>query len=163
MTRILTLLFTLIALPAAAQSPAGAAEIFGGYAGFVDDATIGHGVVGGSTRIYVSPRLAVGPEIVYMRGPGADRDLFVTGNLTFDILAPRDGTRVVPFLVAGGGATRFSDRIGPNAFSSWEGTFTAGGGVRVNVTERFFVGGEARIGWEPHIRYTAGAGVRWSR
>ena len=161
MTRMLTLIFTLIALPSAAQSLAGAAEIFGGYAGFVDDATIAHGVVGGNARIYLSPRVAVGPEFVYMRGPRFDRDLFVTGNVTFDILAPREGRRVMPFVVAGGGVTRYSGRIGSFTFTSWEGTFTGGGGVRVDLTERLFVTGDARIGWEPHLRYTGGAGVRW--
>ena len=40
-----------------------------------------------------------------MVGPGHDRDLFLTGNLTFDFLARRIGPRrgsVNPFLVAGG-------------------------------------------------------------
>ena len=44
-----------------------------GWAGFVDDATIHHGVFGGGARISLSPRISVGPEIAYMVGPDDDR------------------------------------------------------------------------------------------
>jgi hypothetical protein len=102
-----TLMFLVAAVPAAAQTSTRqttAAEVSGGYAGFVDESFIGHSVAGASARIHLSPRISVGPEIVYMRGPGFDRDLFFTGNLTFDLIVPpveaRRGT-VNPFLVAG--------------------------------------------------------------
>ena len=94
--------------------PAPAVEFLVGYAGFVDDATIDHTIFGGAGRVYLTPRVAVGPELVYMRGPNCDRDLFLTGNLTFDVLPPRLGrpARVTPFLVAGGGFFQHSDRFG---------------------------------------------------
>ncbi len=47
----------------------GAAEFSIGYAGFLDDAFISHTLVGGSARWYLSPRVAVVAEIVYMIGP----------------------------------------------------------------------------------------------
>src|SRR5262245_34624846 len=110
-----------------ASRPATALEVQGGYAGFVDDATIDHGVIGASARFYLTPRLGVGPELGYMRGPRNDRDIFVTGNLTFDFRGPQNGRlpRVVPYLVAGGGWFQHRDRFGAFTFSSGEGTFTA--------------------------------------
>lgn len=158
-------LFALPAAPALAQQsserPPPAVELIGGYAGFVDDATIDHGVIGGSLRVYLSPRISVGPEIVYMRGPADDRDLFFTGNLTFDVLSPGPDRRVVPFLVAGGGFFRGSYSIGPQPFSYVEGAFTAGGGMRVPINDRWHALGEYRIGWELHQRVTGGVGVTW--
>ena len=159
------------AAPAVAQSgppkggpydrPPGAIEFLAGHAGFADDATIEHSVFGGAGRIYVTPRLSVGPEITYMRGPGDDRDWFVLGNLTFDILHPRAGRprRVSPFLIAGAGFSTHSDRFVSGTFRSSEGAFDAGGGTRVHVTDRIYVMGDFRIGWELHYRLTGGIGV----
>ena len=168
MNRLLTVALALLAVPVvpafaqqSSERPAPALEIIGGYAGFVDDATIDHAVIGGSARIYLSPRISVGPEIVYMRGPADDRDLFFTGNLTFDILSPRPDRRVAPFLVGGGGFFRGSYSIGPQPFSYLEGAFTAGGGLRAPISDRWYALGEYRIGWELHQRVTGGVGVTW--
>ncbi len=139
-----------------------ALEVTVGYAGFVDDATISHGLVGGLARWSLTPRLSIGPEITYMRGPGFDRDLFVTGNVTWDLLsrpAPRPGL-VVPYVVGGAGFSRHFDRFGPLRFASSEGAFTAGGGARVWVTRRVYVGAEARVGWELHTRLAGTVGVQ---
>lgn len=150
-----------LAAPAAAQNasidrPAPAAEFTAGYAGFVDEGTVGHGVLGGALRFPLAPRLSVGPEIVYMNGPGDHSDLLITGNVTFDLVHPRRwAASVTPFLVGGFGAFGYrSDR-----FSSWEGGFTGGGGVRVWMTSRVYATGEFRIGWEPHYRVTGTIGV----
>ena len=141
--------------------PAPAVEFLAGYAGFVDDATIHHSIVGAAGRVYLSPRLAVGPELVYMRGPNSDRDLFLTGNLTFDILSPRQGRprRVTPFLVVGGGLFQHSDRVGSFGFTSYEGAFTAGGGVRGWIGDRVFALADVRFGWELHTRVNGGIGI----
>ena len=168
-TRILPLLVLLIAAPATAQPTSGsgpmtAIEAIGGYAGFVDESLVDHAVFGASGRVHLSPRISIGPELVYMRGPGFDRDLFVTGNLTFDFLvAPSDARRgtVNPFLVAGGGLMRHSSRFGSNTFTSSEGAVTGGGGVRAWITDRVYALGEFRLGWEPHYRVTGGVGVVW--
>ena len=116
-----------------------AVEFTGGYAGFVDDATIDHGVFGGAARWQLTPRLGIGPEITYMIGPRFDRDLFVTGNVTWDLVraAPPRAGRVVPYVVGGAGFFRHFDRFGPNSFASNEGTFTAGRrGAGVGVAAR---------------------------
>ncbi len=96
-----------------------------------------------------------------MVGPGADRDLIVTGNVMFDVLAPTAAgpRRVTPFLVAGGGLFRHSDRFPSGTFSSTEGAFTLGLGVRAWTTRRTFVAVDARLGWEPHLRVAATVGV----
>jgi hypothetical protein len=165
----LSLVFVLTAVGAFAQTldtrPAPAAEILAGYAGFVDDATIDHIIFGTAARAYLTPRLAIGPELVYMRGPNSDRDLFLTGNLTFDVLPPHGGRprRVSPFLVAGGGFFQHRDRIGPFDFTSYEGALTAGGGVRGWITDRVYTSGDVRFGWELHARVNAGVGIGFGR
>lgn len=162
---LLALAFLPIAANAFAQStdirPAPAVEFLLGYAGFVDDATIDHAIVGAAGRMYLTPRVAVGPEFVYMRGPNSDRDLYLTGNLTFDVLPPRNGRprRVTPFLVAGGGFFQHSDRFGASTFTSYEGAFTAGGGVRGWITDRVYALADVRLGWELHARVNAGIGI----
>jgi hypothetical protein len=148
-----------------AQGAAPAVEVTAGYAGFVDDALIAHGVVGGSARWTIVPGLSVGPEITYMKGPGFDRDLFVTGNVVWDVMnrrAPRAGL-VVPYVVGGAGFFRHSDRFGHSTFASTEGTFTGGGGARVWVTPRVYVGAEARLGWELHTRLAGTVGIQLGR
>jgi len=148
---------------ALAQAPA--VEVTAGYAGFVDDATISHGVIGGLARWQVTPRLGIGPEVTYMRGPRSDRDLFVMGNVTWDLVSggSRRPGRVVPYVLGGAGFFRHFDRFGPLSFASNEGTFTAGGGARAWVTPRVYVGGEARFGWELHTRVTGTVGVQLGR
>jgi hypothetical protein len=158
----------ITAAPAAAQSssrPPAALDFLAGYAGFADDATIDHGVAGASARFYVSPRLALGPELAYMWGPGFDRDLFLTGNLTFDLLRPQRGRppRVSPFLVAGAGFSVYRNRFGPNSFTSYEGAVTGGGGVRVWFSDRVYATADFRLGWELHCRATGGVGISLGR
>ena len=131
-----------------------------GWAGFVDDATDHHALIGGSVRLPIGRRLSVGPEVFLTNG-SSDRDTFVLGSLWVD-LGP-DAAPVVPYLVAGGGYMRHDQRFGSRHFTSGEGSFTAGGGVRAHLNERMYVGGDVRIGWELHLRTTAHVGVTWPR
>lgn len=144
-----------------AVRPAPTLEATGGWAGFLDDDVIRHGVTGAAARAYVSPRISVGPEVQYFVGPNSDRDLIVTGNLMIDVLAPTAARprRTTPYVVAGGGLFRHSDRFHGETFSSSEGAFTAGMGVRTWATDRLFVAGDARIGWEAHVRLAVTIGV----
>ncbi len=116
---------------------------------------------GGAARVYLTPRISVGPEITYMRGPNTDRDWYFLGNFTWDIRHPRAGRppRVSPFLIAGGGFFTHSDRFLSGTFTSSEGAFAAGGGTRVHITDRVYAMGDFRIGWELHYRITGGIGV----
>src|SRR5690349_8654163 len=114
-----------VASAAAQTAPArGLAEVGGGYASFVDNAPIHHAVVQTSGRIFVTPRVVVGPEFTYMRGPRADRDWFLTGNVTVDLLPPARSGPVIPYAIAGAGVTHMMTRVGTGPFSSDEGTFT---------------------------------------
>jgi opacity protein-like surface antigen len=152
-------LIALAPLSAAAQhaGPVSHVTVAGGYAGFIDDATIGHGVVGVGAGWVVAPRLAIGPELLYMIGPDNDRDLFVLGVARIGLRRFREP--VVPFLTVGGGLMRHSDRFNGVSFSGTEGAFIAGGGVRLDLSPRVYIAPEFAIGWEPHWRASLSVGV----
>jgi hypothetical protein len=143
------------------ERPLAVAEMQTGWVGFVDESATDHAAFGGATRFYVSPRVAFGPEVAYLRGPGSDRDVMITGNLSFDVLRPRFGRppRVSPFVLVGGGFEQHVDRFGSISYSSYEGAFTGGGGVRVWFNDHVYGVVETRFGWEPHLRATGGIGV----
>jgi hypothetical protein len=84
--------------PSAGRRPASTVELSAGQAVFSDDNGPAHRIVGGTYRAYISPRLALGPELVYLDGTGDHRDLAATVNLTLDLRRP-EGRRprsVVP-------------------------------------------------------------------
>lgn len=146
---------------APAERPAPVVEGSVGWAGFGDEGIVHHTLVGAGARFYVSPRFSLGPEVQYMVGPGSDRDLILTGNVVFDLLAPRAANprRTTPYLVVGGGLFRHSDRFLTGTFSTTEGAFTAGLGVRTWLSDRVFASVDGRLGWEPHLRLAASVGV----
>ena len=149
---------------ARAQDRPIAVEGTAGWAGFVDDATKHHAVYGAGVRVSLTPRVSVGPEAAYMVGPDGDRDLFVLGSMWIDLLSPAAGRPVAPYVVFGGGYMGHRDELGrgPHPWTH-EGSFTAGGGARVQVTDRVHAGGDVRIGWELHLRTTAHVGVTWPK
>ena len=138
---------------------------FGG-AGFGEDADIPHAVGGGSVRIYLTRRLSVEPEFLYMRNGENDQDYVFTPSLAVDLRDPTK--RVVPYLVAGVGSIhhrgRFfgSDfetgqpRVFDTSFTTWSAGF--GGGVKIFLTDRLFVAPDARLGHEPTARATVSLG-----
>lgn len=146
-------------MPAVAQAQSeGAVTFGGGWAAFADEGRIDHGAVGVGVEWRALPHLAVGPEVLYMIGPGDDRDLFVVGIARVGILDLR--SRVAPFVTVGGGIMTHSSSFGASSYSSTEGAFIVGGGVRVNVSSRVFVAPEFTMGWEPHIRTSVMVGIR---
>ena len=168
---ILTLLFlSTLTSTAAAQSVdtapdvrpgTSAGELSGGFTTFFDDGMIDHGGVGGSARIYVAPRLSVGPELVYMIGPGNDRDVLLFANVTVDLRSPRLGRvgRVEPYLVAGAGLLFHSNSFLGYSTSSTSVAYTWGGGARVWVARRVYVASDIRVGWTPNVRVMGTVGV----
>ena len=104
----------------------------------------------------------MGPEIAYMVGPDADRDIFVMGSMWIDLVAPAADRPVVPYVVFGGGFMSHRDELGRGPYPwKYEGASTGGGGVRVQVADRVYFGADLRIGWELHLRSTAHVGVTW--
>ena len=157
----------LVAHPAAAQERRPLTlDVSTGWAGFIDESAINHAVVSGGLRFSLTPRLSVGPEVTYTRGPGDDRDLFVLGNLFFDLLKA-NGRRpppVSPFLVAGGGLFQFRNRYSGRSFTSSSPTFAGGAGVRVAIGDRISVAPEFRVGVEDvHIRAGVTVGIGLGR
>jgi hypothetical protein len=158
----------LAPLAASAQTPnAGpraTAEVVGGYTGFPDESMVDHAVAGGSVRYQLSPRVSVGPELVYMVGPGNDRDLLLMGTMWIHFTQRPAGERggsVNPFIVIGGGLMRHGNRYGASEFSHVGGAFSGGAGARVWISERVYGLGEYRMGSGFHIRMTGGLGVAW--
>lgn len=163
--RIVVVLSTILLLvrSAAAQAPSGTPRVTvtGGYAAWVDDGRIDHGVAGGGIEWTPWRHLAVGPEVVYMVGPGADRDLFVLGTARLAVVP--FGRPVVPFVTAGAGLMRNSNAFSGARYSSTEPGVVFGGGVRITPTPRVFIAPEIVLGWEPHLRATVTVGIHLGR
>jgi hypothetical protein len=90
----------------------------------------------------------------------------LTGNVMLDLVPPVNGDpqQVTPFVVLGAGLFQTRESFFDNeTFTSSEGAFTAGGGVRGLVGERMILGVEARVGWELHVRVNAILGVHLGR
>jgi len=159
----LALLVMLFPAKTVAQvRPGPAAEFSAGWVGFADDGVVSEGVVGGTIRWHMSPRVSIGPEVLFIEGSNHSH-FVLTGNVTFDLLSPVNSKprAITPFVVAGGGLfqTRESFRQGP--FTSTEGAFTVGGGVRARVGEHVTFGVDSRIGWELHVRVNGFVGVQF--
>jgi Outer membrane protein beta-barrel domain len=159
---LLTPFLTGIAAAQERQSPS--LDLSAGWVGFGDDGIVSEGMVGGAGRFCLTPRLAIGPELLYISGDNHSH-LVLTGNLTFDILAPRAGRApaVTPFLVVGAGMFQTRESFAAEDYTYTEGAFTAGGGIRAAVSDRVTVGVDARIGWEAHLRINGVVGVRLGR
>ena len=165
--RLLFIAIALAAMPApseAQERPAPAVEFAAGALLFADDGVVTEGFFGGAARVYVLPRISVGPEIASIHGENHSHQMF-TGNVTFDLLRPMNGEprALTPFAVVGGGLFRTRERFPNEVFTSNDGAFTAGGGVRALVGKYLIVGAEARIGWELHVRLNGIIGVRLRR
>jgi hypothetical protein len=161
--------FALLVVPmadlaAAQERPGPVVEFTAGWMGFADDGIVSESLVGGAARLYLLPRISVGPEIAYIHGENHSH-LMVTGNVTCDLRSPTNGRSrgVTPFVVAGGGLFRTREQFPVGTFTSSEGAFTAGGGVRAFAGDRVTVGVEMRVGWELHVRVSGLVGVQLER
>lgn len=157
----LALLSLPMAHPVGAQDrPRPTAEFAAAWVGFADDGVVSEGLIGGAGRWYLRPRVSVGPEVVYIRGNN-HRHLIATGNVTWDLRAPTRGpSSITPFVVVGAGLFQTRETFFSRPFTSNEGAFTAGGGVRANVSDRVTIGVDARVGWELHLRVGGVMGIR---
>jgi hypothetical protein len=142
-----------------------------GAAGFgTDQGSIPHGLAGGSVRIYVTRRLSIEPEFLYLRNSPNDQDYIVQPNVAYDLTDPTK--RFVPYLIGGVGVIhhrgRFfgvdfntgQPRVFDTSFTGW--TASGGGGVKIFLTKRLFIAPEGRVGREPSVRGTVSIGYVFS-
>jgi len=120
-----------------------------------DDSDLEHKIAGGSVRIYLTRRLSVEPEFVYMRHGKDDQDYHFIQNVAYDF----DLTdRFVPYVVAGAGIEHHRGRYDGANFSGNTWTVSAGVGAKIFLTDRIFVAPELRFGHEPSMRTSVGVG-----
>lgn len=146
------------------------AEVRGtvGFADFTEFGELRHTVVGGSLRLYLTRRLSVEPELLYMRRNRQDEDYVIVPHIAFDLRDPR--ARVVPYVIGGVGLLHHRGRF--NRLTSTgivEDTVTSntwsangGAGVKIYLTDRLFVAPDVRVGWEPVLRGTVSIGYTFS-
>ena len=160
-----------VAQPALAQEkPAPIVEAVAGRSGFIDEAWDYFTTFGGGARVFVTPRLAIGPEVAYLSGKFDSLDasnLTVTGNITFDFVHDDGRRRVVPYLGAGAGYLRQETLVGTGPgstalvpFTSSGATLSAGVGARIALSSLVFIAPEFRLGWEPESRIAVTIGIR---
>jgi len=157
-------LLTAVRTTEAQERPAPTVEVAVGSFIFVDDGFPSERFGGAAGHVYLSPRISVGPEIAFVQGQNHSH-LMVTGNLTCDLVDPANALarRVTPFVVVGGGLFQTREKFPVGDFTSSEGAYTAGGGVRTLLGDRVTLGVEVRVGWEAHIRVNGLVGVRLGR
>ena len=167
-------LLLFCSLPAVAQDqdedarrPKAEIRLTGGASGFTgDDGEIPHGVAGGSFRVYVTRRVSIEPEFLYMTNNPNDRDYLAQVSAAYDF--GDAGKRFVPYVVAGAGVLRHRsqffgvdfDTREPRVFDTSYTSLavSAGGGVKMFLTKRLFIAPEARVGYQPSLRATVSIG-----
>ena len=138
-----------------------------GTSGFTSDqGRIPHGVGGGSLRIYVTRRVSVEPEFLYMRNSPNDEDYLSEVSVAYDLTDPTK--QVVPYVIAGLGVLHHrgrefgvdfvtrQPRVFDNSYTAAAGS--AGAGVKIFLTKGLFIAPEGRVGRQPSLRGTISIG-----
>ncbi len=129
-----------------------------GLVGFLGNQIEHHYVIGGSVRKYVSPRVAVEPEFLYIRHNEYRKDFVLQGNVIRDVAG---NDRFRPYLVGGIGIVHRRKKS-PGAqrpFFAYNGLTAGGGaGVRIRAGDRLVVSPEFRVGFETLFRATVAIG-----
>lgn len=145
-------------------SPKIEGKVIFGSAIFGED--LEHKLVGAALRVYVTKRLSIEPEYLYLRRSKDDQDNLVQMNVAYDFTDPTK--RFVPYGIAGAGVLHNRGRVFGSdfetrvpfvreiSFTTW--TASAGGGVKIYLTNRLFVSPELRLGREPTFRATVNVG-----
>ena len=125
-----------------------------------------HKLVGGALRVYVTKRLSIEPEYLYLRRSKDDQDNLGQISVAYDFTDPTK--RVVFYGIGGAGVLHNRGRVfGADfetgvpfvreiKFTTW--TASAGAGLKIFVTDRLFVSPELRVGREPTVRATINVG-----
>ena len=164
MVRLSLVTLALIAAPVAAaaqERPAPVAEFAAGSLLFADDGVVAEGFAGGTARVYLTPRISVGPEVAFIQGTNHSH-LMLTGNVTFESALP--GKRQIPadYAVRGRGRRTVSNPRAvsePRALHLLRRRIHRGRRRPRPHRRHVVVGAEARIGWELHLRLNGLIGV----
>ena len=154
------LLLTLFlwAPPVLGEPLAGVMELRGtaGYSNFLDEGPLHHLVAGGSARFYVTNRVAVEPEFLFMYRSSRDIDFHIVPNVVFEFT--RRESRFQPYAIGGVGLQCHRELTGTGYYwsSSWTGS--AGIGTKIFLSDRLYVAPEFRLGSEPIVRITGSVG-----
>ena len=127
---------------------------------------IEHKTVGAAVRAYVTKRLSIEPEYLYLRNGENDQDHLLSANVAYDCTDPTK--RLVLYAIGGVGVLHHEGRflsddpvtgaplVFDNTFTTWSASF--GGGAKIFLTKRLFVSPELRVGREPTVRATINVG-----
>ena len=126
--------------------------IFGGAA-FDDDT--GHVLVGGAVRAYVTKRISIEPEYLFLRNTERDQDHLLGASVAYDFATDRT-KRLVAYGIAGVGVLHHQSSFVSNDFTTWSAS--VGVGAKIFVTKKIFLSPEFRLGREPLIRATISVG-----
>jgi hypothetical protein len=121
----------------------------------------GQALGGGSLRFHASPRVSIGPEVLFVSA--CDRQTFtfyhpqMSGmlHLAVDL---SDGQRFRPYILGGGGFVRHSSLAGRPTRYRLEGS--GGGGAKIFLSDRVFVAPEVQFGGRvAFVRLTGSLGI----
>src|SRR5689334_22961567 len=100
MRRIVLFILLFAVSAQAQQKPRPEIKATAGWVGFIDENWIDHTAVGASARFYLTSRIGLEPEVLYMIGPGSDRDVTLIPHLSFDFMSRE---KVRPYIIGGVG------------------------------------------------------------
>ena len=164
---VLCSFFSALAQQEDLTPPKAEIRLTAGASGFTsDDGRIPHAVAGASLRVYVTRRVSVEPEFLYMRHSADDQDYLGQISVAYDLSEPTG--RAVPYVTAGLGVLHHRGRFfgqdfvtgQPRVFdtSFTEPAASAGAGVKLFLNRRLFIAPEARVGRHPSVRATVSIG-----
>lgn len=154
----------LVCVAVAAQAQGRQYDVRGsvGWTGFLDESFVNHFTTGVASRFYLTRRLSVEPELLYLYQNSRHSDLVLIPNIAWDF----GGRSILPYVSGGVGLLRGSFKI-PGAldpsFSNTEPFYQVGGGAKFYISDRWFVAPDVRIGFEASVRITVGVGYSWNR
>lgn len=153
---LLLFCFGSLAYSAEPDQPSRDLKLVLGTSAFLDEEIpFDHFIAGASMRFGLTKRLSVEPQFLYMSGPGSDRDYTLIGNISYDLMK---SSRYELYVVGGAGLIRHSEDFQRGTFSTNEWTSNGGLGVRLFITDQFFIAPEFRFGWEPLLSTQVGFG-----
>ncbi|BDC49164.1 hypothetical protein F183_A14800 [Bryobacterales bacterium F-183] len=158
-------MLAITALPMLAQPEVRAS--FGSHA-FVDDGTQNHMLVSGGVRYYFYKNLAVEGEYQYLR---LDKNHYDQVLMPLVVWDARSRGRVIPYFLGGVGLMRTTQKWEqippvpgfPGKFTSNDALWQGGFGVKIFLSEHWYVAPEVRAGFAWHGRVSGSIGYSWKK